>query len=101
MPAVGVAAETRPVTAKGLKAEGKLPASTRLPRRRFHPGVAPGAAVFGLGWGLAGTCPGPAIIQVGEGHLIALFTVGGILLGNWLYRIVHTRFFHWQPEMCG
>ncbi len=84
-----------------LKRERKLPASTRLPERRFHPGVVPGSILFGIGWGLSGTCPGPAIIQVGEGHLIALCTVGGILLGNWLYGVVHARYFHWKPEVCG
>jgi len=83
------------------KAAGRLPASVRLPARRFHPGVVPGAALFGLGWGLSGTCPGPAIIQVGEGHLIALVTVAGILAGNGLYHLVHARYFHWQPERCG
>ena len=83
------------------KAAGRLPATVRLPARRFHPGVVPGAVLFGLGWGLSGTCPGPAIIQVGEGHLVALVTVGGILLGNWLYHVVHARYFHWQPERCG
>lgn len=96
-----------PVAMAGLawvrraKRTGAVPRNTRLPQRRFHPGVVPGAAVFGLGWGLSGTCPAPAIIQLGEGHLIALFTVAGILAGNWIYRVIHTKYFHWQPEMCG
>lgn len=84
-----------------LKAKGTLPPATKLPERRLHPGVVPGAILFGAGWGLSGTCPGPAIIQVGEGHLIALCTVGGILLGSWLYRLVHARFFRWPAEVCG
>ena len=95
-----------PVAMAGLwwvrreKAAGRLPASLRMPQRRFHPGVVPGAVLFGIGWGLSGTCPGPAIIQVGEGHGLALVTVGGILLGNTLYRAVHARFFTWRPERC-
>lgn len=80
---------------------GALPRDTRLPQRRFHPGIVPGAILFGLGWGLSGTCPGPAIIQVGEGRWLALFTVGGILAGNGLYRIVHAKYFMWRPEVCG
>ena len=84
-----------------LKANGRLPPSTRLPSRRSHPGVVPGAAVFGAGWALSGTCPGPAAIQVGEGRWIALATVGGILLGNWLYGRVHARYFSWDPDTCG
>ncbi len=40
-----------------------------------------GGALFGLGWALAGTCPGPAIAQLGQGRVVALFTVAGIFLG--------------------
>lgn len=40
-----------------------------------------GSAIFGLGWAFAGTCPGPAIAQLGQGHLIGLFTVAGIFFG--------------------
>lgn len=84
-----------------MKKARTLPAATRLPVRRWTPGTLPGAVLFGLGWGLSGTCPGPAIIQVGEGNLLALVTVGGILLGNRLYRAVHAKYFHWTPEVCG
>jgi len=96
-----------PVAMAGLalirraKKARRLPADTRLPARRLHPGVIPGAVLFGTGWGLSGTCPGPAIIQVGEGRWIALCTVAGILAGNALYRVVHARYFKWTPEVCG
>lgn len=36
-----------------------------------------GALVFGAGWGLAGFCPGPALVAAGAGHWqAALFTLG-------------------------
>jgi uncharacterized membrane protein YedE/YeeE len=60
----------------------------------------PGAAIFGLGWALTGTCPGPAIIQVGEGHWMALATVAGIFLGNWAYGLLHEKYFSWQVDFC-
>lgn len=45
----------------------------------------PGSLLLGAGWGLAGACPGTALVMLGEGKLAALFTIAGILLGTWLY----------------
>ncbi len=44
-----------------------------------------GAALFGVGWALAGACPAVALAQVGEGKWIALATLVGILVGVWSY----------------
>lgn len=70
------------------------------PHRRLTPGTLPGAAIFGVGWALTGTCPGPAVIQIGEGHWVALATVAGIFAGNIAYEAAHRRWFHWQPDSC-
>ena len=43
-----------------------------------------GAGIFGLGWGLSGACPGTAIAQVGEGKVLALLTIAGMIAGTWL-----------------
>ena len=40
-----------------------------------------GAALFGIGWGLAGYCPGPAIVALGSGALGTLAFVAAMLLG--------------------
>jgi len=40
-----------------------------------------GSAMFGVGWAVAGTCPGPAAAQIGQGHLAGLFTAAGIFAG--------------------
>ncbi len=40
-----------------------------------------GSALFGVGWSLAGTCPGPVAAMVGQGRLSGLFVVGGLLAG--------------------
>jgi uncharacterized membrane protein YedE/YeeE len=45
-----------------------------------------GAALFGLGWGLAGYCPGPAIVSVGVGGAKAWLFVGTMILGMALSR---------------
>jgi len=51
-----------------------------------HPSVwnrdtALGAALFGVGWGLCGVCPGPAIAGLGTGNWNLLWALGGIALG--------------------
>lgn len=40
-----------------------------------------GAALFGIGWGLCGVCPGPAIAGLGTGNWDLLWALGGIVLG--------------------
>ncbi len=40
-----------------------------------------GAALFGIGWGLCGVCPGPAIAALGTGNLELLWALAGIALG--------------------
>ena len=44
--------------------------------------------MFGVGWGLAGVCPGPAIAAAGAGHWqSALFTLGmidGMVAHEWM-----------------
>lgn len=40
-----------------------------------------GGLLFGAGWGLAGYCPGPALVALGEGRLDALWFVPAMLLG--------------------
>lgn len=51
-------------------------------------GVASGALIFGVGWGLAGACPGTAPAMLGEGKLAAGFTIIGILIGTYLYGLL-------------
>lgn len=40
-----------------------------------------GAALFGIGWGLCGVCPGPAIAGLGAGNWPLLLALLGIFLG--------------------
>lgn len=40
-----------------------------------------GAALFGVGWGLCGVCPGPAIAALGTGNTQLLWALAGIALG--------------------
>ena len=40
-----------------------------------------GSVLFGIGWAVSGSCPGPVAAQLGLGRLSALFTLAGLLLG--------------------
>lgn len=40
-----------------------------------------GAALFGVGWGLCGVCPGPAIAGLGIGNWSLLWALAGIAFG--------------------
>lgn len=46
-----------------------------------------GAAIFGIGWGLCGVCPGPAIAGLGAGNLSLLWALAGITLGAGLHGV--------------
>lgn len=89
--------ESRAKAAKGKTSSLK---GLRWPHRRLTPGTLPGAALFGLGWALTGTCPGPAAVQVGQGHWVALATIAGIFVGNAAYVAAHRRWFSWRPDSC-
>lgn len=47
-----------------------------------------GGSIFGIGWGMAGACPGTILAQVGEGKLLGFFTLIGIIAGTYLYAIL-------------
>lgn len=52
------------------------PASHRIDRRLML-----GSATFGIGWGLAGICPGPAFVLLGAGSLKGIVFLAFMLLG--------------------
>ncbi|MBE9516642.1 MAG: YeeE/YedE family protein [Proteobacteria bacterium] len=72
----------------------------KLPKKKVHKGTIPGGIMFGTGWALTGACPSIAVIQLGYGFMPAAFTVVGIIVGSWLYRIVHRRYFRWDTGAC-
>jgi hypothetical protein len=46
-----------------------------------------GALLFGMGWGLAGFCPGPALTALGAGSAEALTFVLFMLAGMWVFQL--------------
>jgi uncharacterized protein len=53
-----------------------LPTSSQLDRRLLL-----GALLFGVGWGLAGFCPGPGVVAMAAGEMKALVFVAAMLAG--------------------
>lgn len=56
-----------------------LPPSTLIDSRLIGGGV-----LFGLGWGLWGYCPGPAVAAIGYGHPSTLVFLAAMLAGMWI-----------------
>lgn len=50
-----------------------------------------GGIIFGMGWALAGACPGPMFILVGKGAWAILIVLAGANLGAFLYGIVQHK----------
>ena len=50
-----------------------------------------GSLSFGLGWGLAGICPGPALVLVGAGVSKGLIFVAAMLAGMGLFELLERR----------
>jgi hypothetical protein len=43
-----------------------------------------GAAIFGVGWGISGVCPGPAIAGLGTGNWPLAWAIAGLFAGAWV-----------------
>ena len=60
-----------------------LPTTRTIDRR-----LVVGGTVFGVGWGLAGFCPGPAIAALGAGYAKAAVFVVAMLLGMGAFELI-------------
>ena len=71
---------------RGRTASGRPLQFERKPRTR---GNAIGGLLFGVGWSMAGMCPGPIFVNIGEGKLYALAALAGALVGTALLGAVY------------
>jgi uncharacterized membrane protein YedE/YeeE len=69
-----------------LGAPMKLPTVRSIDRR-----LVLGSLVFGLGWGLAGICPGPALVLVGSGSLQGVVFLLAMLAGSAAFEWLEAR----------
>ena len=74
-----VVPKSRPLWASGFS----LPAATAIDAPLLS-----GAAIFGMGWGLAGYCPGPVIASLASGRtgvfIFVLAMLAGMILVRWM-----------------
>ena len=57
-------------------------------RRDLDPRLIGGAALFGIGWGLAGLCPGPALVGLTFGPWQMFVFVAAMIIGMAIFRLV-------------
>jgi len=64
-----------------------------LPTRRdLDPRLLAGAALFGVGWGLVGLCPGPALVDLAGGASDLFLFVAAMFAGMFLFNHFNRRF---------
>lgn len=96
----GIIAVAVIVTAPGIwliKRRGRtVGRPVEIELKPLHRGNVVGGALFGVGWSLAGMCPGPIFVNIGEGKVYALAALAGALVGagllGWFYPILRQPF---------
>ncbi|GEO99626.1 YeeE/YedE family protein [Methylobacterium haplocladii] len=82
------------IAALGYQLVRRLPKPAFAPEfqiptnRRIDGGLIGGSALFGIGWGLSGFCPGPAVAALSTGVLPVAVFVATMLIGMTAYRLV-------------
>lgn len=64
----------------------KLPTSTRVDKR-----LVLGGLTFGVGWGIAGFCPGPGLVALGAGEAKAAVFVAAMVAGMALFEVLERQ----------
>ena len=82
----GILAVAVGVTAPGIwliKRRGRtlLGRPVAIELKALHRGNIAGGVLFGVGWSLTGMCPGPILVNIGEGKVYALAALAGALTG--------------------
>jgi uncharacterized membrane protein YedE/YeeE len=77
-------AKKRTFSLLGLPME--MPSSRELDGRLIG-----GSVLFGIGWGLAGICPGPALVLLGAGAPQGFLFFAALLAGMWLFELLERR----------
>lgn len=66
----------------------------KIPEKKFNKGYIYGGMIFGMGWFVTGSCPGPIAALIGGGNFIVIFTLIGALLGTFVYSFFRPKLPH-------
>lgn len=89
----GAAVTTGVVFALATRSDATAPLTGRRYTRRlksFDRNVVAGGAVFGVGWGVSGICPGAAYASLGIGNVPILWAIAGMFLGAYVQGYVRS-----------
>ena len=76
---------------RGRTASGQ---SLQIELKPLNSGTIAGSVLFGIGWSLAGMCPGPIFVNIGEGKIYALAALAGAVTGAAAFGISYERLQH-------
>src|SRR6478736_9459216 len=78
--------------AAGRRTRSLIGLEMRLPQgRTIDRRLLAGSLLFGVGWGIAGFCPGPALVALGMGQAKALAFVAAMLAGMAVFELLERR----------
>jgi uncharacterized membrane protein YedE/YeeE len=87
-----IAVAVLPFTWAKRQSRSLLGAALQLPHKReLDRRLLIGSLLFGIGWGIAGICPGPAVAILLTGHWQALLFVLAMLAGMGLFELLERR----------
>ena len=66
-------------------------APIRIELKPLHRGNVVGGLLFGIGWSMSGMCPGPILVNLGEGKIYAFATLAGALVGAGAFGALYER----------
>lgn len=69
-----------------LGAPMQIPVATKIDKRLLL-----GSFLFGIGWGIAGICPGPALVLAGSGEIEIFVFLAAMLLGMGVFEIIEKK----------
>lgn len=89
--AVGIGVVLMQLFKKGIIKDFKGNVIQIKPKKKGFIRTFIGGSIFGLGWALAGACPGPIFVLIGHGAITILIVLLGAILGAFVYGLLSKK----------